>query len=303
MATLDELIAQYRALEQDGEENQLTNAQKALIGLAPIAAGAIGGALTGEPGGLGLGLAAGGQAGVKALETIREEEKERRKFGKELGLKSAELTAKQAEREQDRLMKERDLALKAREVAVKEGEGTKGGKIITGSETKGLADLDTAENQLNDIMMGIEKNAAIMGPVRGKISTINPFATDARVFDAQMKLAAQNIGVSLEGGKLTDEDIGRYRKMLPNIDDTPDVAKGKIDLVRGMIQARRQSAISNLQKAGYGVSGFQPQRQPQAMPQSVRGAEAAAMQPQRVRQNGVVFQLNPKTGQYEPVGQ
>ena len=79
-----------------------------------------------------------------------------------------------------------------------------------------------------------------MGPIMGRTLGQDPWNTKARDFDAAMQLATQMAGKFLEGGVLRKEDTEKYRKMLPQLSDTPAVAKLKI--------ARMEKLVKNIQK-------------------------------------------------------
>lgn len=142
--------------------------------------------------------------------------------------------------------------------------GVKAGKVLTAEQAKGLADIQASETQLKDIAAAIEKNKEIMGPVVGRLKTFSPYETGSKTFDAQMKVAAQVIGKSLEGGKLTDADLLRYRQMLPSIADTPEVASGKLENIRTLLAQKRAADLQVFQQSGYDVSKFAPTVMPQA---------------------------------------
>jgi predicted RNA-binding protein Jag len=64
-------------------------------------------------------------------------------------------------------------------------------------------------------------------------------------------------GVFGEVGVLTDEDVKRYKALIPNITRDPAVAKVLMeDLIR-TLKTRKNITINNLDKAGYDVKNFQ----------------------------------------------
>jgi len=101
-------------------------------------------------------------------------------------------------------------------------------KSLPASAAKELSDIKNSTEMLVRLSTSIDTYKDTMGPLVGRLSQANVYNPTAQSFDAQMKIAAQVIGKSLEGGKLTDSDIERYRSMLPNITDTPKTAQGKL---------------------------------------------------------------------------
>jgi hypothetical protein len=99
-----------------------------------------------------------------------------------------------------------------------------------------LSDTETAVGILDNLDETIDLHKGKMGPVNGWAAMRNPYDTDAQDFQAQVMTAAQVIGKSLEGGKMTDQDIQRYAKILPQITDTPAVAKRKLRSIKGLLK-------------------------------------------------------------------
>ena len=161
------------------------------------------------------------------------------------------------------ILKERSRQTTQREIAegklTARGEKLKQGKILPSSTTTSLSDMDSSISQLGGVSSAIDKYSDLMGPVAGRPKAFSPYDPRLQSFDAEMKIAAQNIGKSLEGGKLTDEDIARYRQMLPNLADTKETAKEKINIINRLIQNKKSSILSSSEKAGYNVSGFNTQ--------------------------------------------
>jgi hypothetical protein len=94
----------------------------------------------------------------------------------------------------------------------------------------GLSQLDSIEQKLS---------SGTFGPLAGLFSAVNPGGKE-RITEDELNTAAQTIGRALEGGKLTDADIQRYkREILPGITDSPERAQEKINRLRQLLQQRR----------------------------------------------------------------
>lgn len=242
------------AAASDAKPSQNEMIAQAILGLAPILAGAaLGGARGGAIG------AEAGLAGLSKLEAAKKEERDRadklRAQEKER-LSSAILLSKELRGERteaEKLAIEKARLEIERGKAKKEAKEDKGSKL-TSEQTQILSGYDSGDKQLQEIEKRIDENSAIMGPIYGRVSGGLGYGTAAKAFDARMKLAAQDIGKSLEGGKLAEGDVPRYREMLPNITDTPEVAKEKIAILREQIATKRQAAINTFGAGGYNVS-------------------------------------------------
>lgn len=111
-------------------------------------------------------------------------------------------------------------------------------------------------NMLDDIETTLTKNQTIMGPVSGRAGAVNPYDTTAQSVDAQFRSAAQAFGRYMEGGVLRKEDEDKYRKMFPQLTDTPEVAKNKLAIVRKLLVDKQNADVTALKTQGYDTSGF-----------------------------------------------
>jgi hypothetical protein len=284
---------------------------RSLVAIAPALIGqAVGGSMAG---------AAAGAASVKALEEIdklkkaeREATTEAQKEEIKSQIEILKLQSQRQKEAQERQFKAKELQLKERGILADERKAPKvdEGKQLTSEQVNKIAGIESSRSQLGKILEEVDLKAEFMGPVAGRVSAMTPYATEAKAFDARMKLAAQKIGVALEGGKLTDEDISRYRQMLPNIQDTPEVAKEKIKIVSDLLDTEQSVALETLKQSGYNVGRFaqapsqQVKQQPASkagmrLPGQMREAQAAPSMPMKVIQNGFEYIYNPATGKYE----
>lgn len=298
-------LQQPEAAAQPSQNEMLA---QALIGLAPILAGA---ALGGAQGG-----AIGAQAGGIGLESLAAGKKQERERMEKLADKrrtdimTALALGKEARAEQ---RQETELGLRKREVQAKEADVGKGSKL-TSEQTQTIAGFTSADKQVEEIEKRIEENSDIMGPVVGRVAGAAGYGTRAKAFDARMKLAAQDIGKALEGGKLTDADIERYRAMLPNLQDTPEVAQAKASLLRELIANKRAASVEAFGAGGYNISKIPApavsaqkqmvEQQRSGLPSGLGPRDAVASQKPgymgpAVMQNGVMYKWNEAKGQYE----
>lgn len=108
-----------------------------------------------------------------------------------------------------------------------------------GTNTKKTAEVaryEDAASQLEALGAFIDKFEGKMGPVKGALNVLNPYDPDAQQLQANVKAVAQIVGRAMEGGVLRKEDVPKYEAILPNLKDTPESARRKINDVRIMLQ-------------------------------------------------------------------
>jgi hypothetical protein len=93
----------------------------------------------------------------------------------------------------------------------------------------------------------------------------------SKTIDSQMRASSQAFGKYMEGGVLRKEDEEKYRKMFPQLSDTPQVAKNKLAIVQSMMTAKQQSDLDALKAQGYNINGLQMQGGVQPLPGALTG--------------------------------
>lgn len=139
--------------------------------------------------------------------------------------------------------KEFDLA-KAKYDQIVKTEGGGSDKSLTAGQQKELSDIDTSLNIMDSLPTTIKQYEGKMGFVTGNTGQANPYDVDAQTFNATMKSVAQLVGKGMEGGVLRKEDEEKYRKMLPQISDQPQVAYNKIANVIRMLEIQKRTKNS-----------------------------------------------------------
>lgn len=92
----------------------------------------------------------------------------------------------------------------------------------------------------------------LTGPLKGLVG-LNPYATEQQDMQAEIDLARQVVGKFLEGGILRKEDEEKYKKILPTMYDTQEVAQRKLENLVIELQ-NRQKQYQQTGYAGYGSS-------------------------------------------------
>lgn len=142
-------------------------------------------------------------------------------------------------------------------------------KSVPASSLMTYSDIKLGQSIMGDLVGTVQESSDIMGPISGRARKVNPYDTRTQVFDAKMRATAQIVGKAMEGGVLRKEDEIKYRNMLPNINDTPAVALGKIQQVKAMLDERERLTRSTLETGGYtlGADGI-PSTEPVVVPSS-----------------------------------
>lgn len=111
-------------------------------------------------------------------------------------------------------------------------------------------------NTLKEIEGTLSQNANLFGPMQGRLGSMNPYDERSQTVDAQMRASAQQFGRYMEGGVLRKEDEEKYRKMFPNLSDTPAVAKNKLAIVNKLLVDKQNADTQALSAQGYDTTGF-----------------------------------------------
>ena len=144
------------------------------------------------------------------------------------------------------------LDLKTKEAAAM------GGKMLPADTALKVQQGANVPRQLDDIEATLTNSADMFSPVKGRLSSMNPYDTKAQTIDAQLRAAAQDFGRFMEGGVLRKEDEEKYRRMFPSLGDTPDVAKNKLAIVRRLLVEKQNADVKALGAQGYRTKGFSP---------------------------------------------
>jgi len=182
-------------------------------------------------------------------------------LGKQYGLGSSEGLSVEGQKQYRELL---EKVITAREAAAKrksasggvDGGVDGGGKVVPAGQMAALAGAGAGLDTLRKLEKDIKEGSASYGPILGRLRSLNPWDTSQRLAESSTKQAAQTIGTYLEGGKLAEGDIARYRDQLPGSPDTEDVALGKSLQLREKIIDKLRQEITALSDR-YDVSPLQ----------------------------------------------
>lgn len=135
------------------------------------------------------------------------------------------------------------------------------GKALTQTEVQSIAALQQAEMDLNTLEnIYKELGPDYGGPVSARVKSVvmggqnpNIAALENAITAATPNLAR---GVFREVGVLTDQDVARYKQLLPAPTDTQEVRTRKIKQLRDRIAQGRKEIVTSLKAAGRDVQGF-----------------------------------------------
>jgi hypothetical protein len=183
------------------------------------------------------------------------------------------------------------------------------GKILPASQAEASGFANAASQALDDVSGLVTQNQGMMGPLMGRVSgvmgsmQVGDTGKTAASINAAMQQRAQVIGKYLEGGKLTDGDIERYKKQLPQLSDAPEVAQAKVDSLRRLLSQKQNQELEALQSAGYNTGQMRttgqpnlpnagkPQALPAAHPQDSAALQWAKQNPNDPRA-GAILKMN-----------
>lgn len=109
-----------------------------------------------------------------------------------------------------------------------------GAPIGEGEVTK-IADIEDSLKAVAQLGEKLPQNKGLFGPFVGRVGPMNPYNESARSMQAEVDLLRQRVGKALEGGVLRKEDEAKYKKILPELSDTPEVAANKLSQLKSML--------------------------------------------------------------------
>lgn len=182
--------------------------------------------------------------------------------GREMALKEKQFESQQAEAKlpfsetkagKDFIAKKQiEADISSQKLAAKDAKGQK----LSQASIKLIQEGNSLPNILSDLDQKLDQNKALFGPVIGRVGAANPYNTQAQVFDADIRAKSQAFGRYMEGGVLRKEDEEKYRKMFPQLSDTPEVARGKLAVVNDLLNKKQQTLIQAYKDQGFDLSGL-----------------------------------------------
>lgn len=237
-------------------QKDISTEQALTMGLIATLPSLLGYAVGGSAGGA-AGAQAGGQ-GVQTMTNYMQSETAKAQQAKEYALKEKHMNTEEMFKKGELSNKQRELAMKEKELTLAYGPNSakNAGKALAAEQTDRLASNKAALAMIDDLKQTIGSNNDYFGPVAGRLSGLNVKDSRAQGIKALSEKATQVIGKALEGGKLTDADVNRYRHVVPQLSDSPETAMEKVALLERMIHQRNAADIETFQQAGLNVANF-----------------------------------------------
>lgn len=135
-------------------------------------------------------------------------------------------------------------------------QATAGGRALTQSETEPLTNARRVMGQLDTITSMITEQ--MTDPILGIARSNNPYDVKAQELKASLVAIVPQLarGIYGEVGVLTDTDVERYTKTLPNLTSTTDVNKALTALTLRNVRSAFVGQLESMAAAGRDVSGF-----------------------------------------------
>ena len=144
------------------------------------------------------------------------------------------------------------------------------GKDLPASEVAALSELPVAEKQVDDLVAAFQRldMGGASGRAAGAVTdALNLQGTDAAEYRAAAQLAQQAAGKIVEGGKLAAGDELKYRKMMPQPGDSPEVVKQKAEGMKSFLRDLASRRARAFKESGYNVApSLMPSDAPMAPP-------------------------------------
>ncbi len=180
---------------------------------------------------------------------------------------------------------------RASQIELKTDTGPQG-KIASTSALTQAGSFDSSHKLLNDLEGTLKGNSDSIGPIMGRLSSLNPYDTTGELIDSQTQMLTQEFGKALEGGKLSDQDYRKYLNMMPQRKNTPEVALGKLSQIRRLLQEKEAGFRDALVEGGYNIpQGIEKRYAPPVDPKANPGSDPMQRATQRIK--GVVSPAAP----------
>jgi hypothetical protein len=159
--------------------------------------------------------------------------------------------------------KDREAAERAAAARAARGDRTPRGRGVTSGDVGRLTEFDAALDDATVIDEMLRDNPGGTGWIPGKLvqapgalTALTGLGEEEKARQATIDRVKQAIGKTLEGGVLRKEDEYKYAKILPTMEDQPEVALQKMAGLRRALEGKRSDFMANLEDAGYDLTRF-----------------------------------------------
>jgi len=132
-----------------------------------------------------------------------------------------------------------------------------GNQKLSAEEIKTLNNMRTIPNQIREMQKYVEDNKGQFGSVRSLITSNPKFLTrKQRIAKGKLDAFTQQIGTTLEGGKLTDADFPKYQNIVGQLFENPKDVSSKITQLLPTVQDNTYTYLQSLGASGKNISGY-----------------------------------------------
>lgn len=131
------------------------------------------------------------------------------------------------------------------------------GEPLLQDQMKVVSNIESARFTLGEITKKLDEIEA-RGPVTGTARAMNPYDVEAQSLENMVNSLVPGLarGVFGEVGVLTDKDVERYKRMIPNIKTDPSVAKKIVEELRRKLDSSLETNLNVWESSGYDVEGL-----------------------------------------------
>lgn len=142
-----------------------------------------------------------------------------------------------------------------------------------------ISQSKSIERQFKDLAAVLAKIEGKMGPVEGKLRTLDKWDPDFMEAQAMIQSLLGPVArkVMQEVGALTDSDLESVRKVMPQLGDTPEVAANKLNQLIYNTRANREQLLNDFNDAGYNVKSLMSDAEVELKPGEGKKLSASAL--------------------------
>jgi len=130
------------------------------------------------------------------------------------------------------------------------------GKMLPPNIINDMNEGATIPALLEDLRKTVKDNSDLFGPIKGRFNSKNPYNERANTLETQIDMITQKAAKYIEGSRLTDQDLIRYKKMLFQLNNPHTTTLSKIDILDRVVKNKLKSDMDALKRSGYSTSGF-----------------------------------------------
>lgn len=171
-------------------------------------------------------------------------------------------------------------------------------KQMSQAQTEKLESIITVSDRIGDLRQALSEEK-LYGPIVGRIRNINPWkSANVSAINAMIDAAVPGLarGVFGEVGVLTDQDVARYKEMLPTLKNTAEQRDALMDLIENALIREGSGMLDRMKEGDYDIRGYVESFTPKPKTVTIGGTTGYEAQSQgdidRGRKEGKPVYLN-----------